>query len=479
MRTDIPQPTRLVDYQPPPYLIDEVALDFRLSPSATRVKARLTIRRAGDHAQPLRLDGEGLRPIAFAIDGRALAAGDYAVDDEGVTIAKVPTVFVLETEVEIDPAANSALIGLYISGGRFCTQCEAEGFRRITWFADRPDVLARFTVRIEADCAYAHLLSNGNLVASGSLPNGRHYAEWSDPFPKPAYLFALVAGELDVLEGSFTTMTGREVALKIYVDPGMAPRAAYALDSLQRAMKWDEETYGREYDLDLFMIVAVRDFNFGAMENKGLNIFNSSLLLADPETATDMDYERIESVVAHEYFHNWTGNRITCRDWFQLCLKEGFTVFRDQGFSADMRGEAVQRIKEVRASASSAVRRGWRPDRPSGPAGKLSEDRQLLYRDDLRKGRGADPHAEDHRRRRCFPPGVRSVFPALGRSRDHGRGFRRLFRRDVGPRSGRLFCLVRTGRHAEGVDRSALERGGEGARPDPASDDRADSGPVG
>ena len=240
-------------------------------------------------------------------------------------------------------------MGLYISGGRFCTQCEAEGFRRITWFADRPDVLSRFTVRIEADAAYGRLLSNGNLVASGAMPNGRHFAEWEDPFPKPAYLFALVAGELDVLEGSFTTMSGRAVALKVYVDPGMAPRAAYALDSLQRAMKWDEETYGREYDLDLFMIVAVRDFNFGAMENKGLNIFNSSLLLADPETATDLDYERIESVVAHEYFHNWTGNRITCRDWFQLCLKEGFTVFRDQGFSADQRGEAVQRIKEVRA----------------------------------------------------------------------------------------------------------------------------------
>ncbi len=349
MRTDIPQPVRLTDYRPPAYFVDEVRLAFDLAPAATRVRARLAIRRNGDHAEPLRLDGEGLKPISLAIDGRALDSAEYAIDGEGLTIHVVPEAFTLETEVEIDPAANSALIGLYISGGRFCTQCEAEGFRRITWYPDRPDVLAKFTVRIEADAGYPHLLSNGNLTASGDLPDNRHFAEWNDPFPKPAYLFALVAGELDVLEGSFITMSGREVALKVFVDPGMAPRAAYALDSLQRAMRWDEETYGREYDLDLFMIVAVRDFNFGAMENKGLNIFNSSLLLADPETATDMDFERIESVVAHEYFHNWTGNRITCRDWFQLCLKEGFTVFRDQGFSADMRGEAVQRIKEVRA----------------------------------------------------------------------------------------------------------------------------------
>ena len=296
MRTDIAQPIRLVDYRPPAYLIDEVRLEFRLEPSATRVKSILSIRRSGNHAEPLWLDGEGLKSIALSLDDRPLGAADYAIDGEGLTIHVVPETFPLESEVEIDPAANGALMGLYISGGRFCTQCEAEGFRRITWYADRPDVLSRFTVRVEADAAYAHLLSNGNLIASGALPGGRHFAEWNDPFPKPAYLFALVAGELDVLEGAFTTMSGREVALRVYVDPGMAPRAAYALDSLQRAMKWDEETYGREYDLDLFMIVAVRDFNFGAMENKGLNIFNSSLLLADPETATDFDYERIEGV---------------------------------------------------------------------------------------------------------------------------------------------------------------------------------------
>jgi aminopeptidase N len=350
MRTDVPQPTRLAEYRPPAFLIDEVSLDFNLEPSSTRVKARLTVRRDGDHTEALRLDGVRLKPISVAIDGRVLAAAEYRITDEDLTIAGVPDAFVLETEVEIDPAANTYLEGLYMSAGRFCTQCESEGFRKITWFPDRPDVLARYTVRIEADeAAYPRLLSNGNLVEAGALAGGRHYAVWNDPFPKPCYLFALVAGELDELADSLVTMNGRTVELRIYVDPGMATRATYAMDSLKRAMKWDEEAFGREYDLDLFMIVAVRDFNFGAMENKGLNIFNSSLLLADPETATDFDYERIEGVVAHEYFHNWTGNRITCRDWFQLCLKEGLTVFRDQSFSADQRGHAVQRIKDVKA----------------------------------------------------------------------------------------------------------------------------------
>ena len=349
MRTDTPQPIELADYRPPEYLIDEVHLDVLLAPNATRVKARLAVRRNGDHTAPLRFNGERLKPISVAIDGRALEAGEHAVDAEFLTIAAPPAAFTLETEVEIDPDGNKALEGLYMSAGRFCTQCEAEGFRKITWFPDRPDVLAKVTVRIEGDKAFPRLLSNGNLMDAGDLPGGRHYAVWTDPFPKPCYLFALVAGELDVLEDSFVTASGRKVELKIYVDTGMAGRAGYAMDSLKRAMKWDEETFGREYDLDLFMIVAVRDFNFGAMENKGLNIFNSSLLLADPETATDLDYERIEGVVAHEYFHNWTGNRVTCRDWFQLCLKEGLTVFRDQSFSADMLGHAVQRIKEVRA----------------------------------------------------------------------------------------------------------------------------------
>jgi aminopeptidase N len=349
MRTDTPQPIKLEDYRPPAYLVETLNLDFDLQPKTTRVKARLEVRRNGETADPLILDGVGLKLISVAVDGTALFPDAYEIAPEHLTIRDVPAAFTLETEVEIDPEGNKALEGLYMSGGRFCTQCEAEGFRKITYFPDRPDVLARYTVRMEADEGFKRLLSNGNLMQSGELANGRHYAVWNDPFPKPCYLFALVAGELDVLEDSFVTMSGRKVELKIYVDPGQAKRAAYAMDSLKRAMKWDEEVFGREYDLDLFMIVAVRDFNMGAMENKGLNIFNASLLLADPETATDLDYERIEGVIAHEYFHNWTGNRITCRDWFQLCLKEGLTVFRDQEFSADMRGHAVQRIKEVRA----------------------------------------------------------------------------------------------------------------------------------
>jgi aminopeptidase N len=349
MRTETPQPIRLSDYRPPAFLVDEVQLTFDLQPNSTRVKGRLSVRRNGEHKEPLVFNGERLTPVSVAIDGRPLAVGERTIDSEVLTIPDCPDAFVLETEVEIDPENNKALEGLYMSGGRYCTQCEAEGFRKITWWPDRPDVLSRFTVRIEADRKVRHLLANGNLVESGALPDGRHFAVWNDPFPKPCYLFALVAGELDVLEDKLTTMSGRTVDLRIYVDPGMAPRAAYAMDALKRSMKWDEEAYGREYDLDLFMIVAVRDFNFGAMENKGLNVFNSSLLLADPATATDVDYERIEAVVAHEYFHNWTGNRITCRDWFQLCLKEGLTVFREQGFCADMRGHAVARIKAVKA----------------------------------------------------------------------------------------------------------------------------------
>jgi aminopeptidase N len=349
MRTDTPHPIRLADYQPPAFLIDEVALDFALEPKATRVKARLTVRRNPEGSGPLVLDGVRLKLISVAIDGEALREGAYELAAEHLTLKETPEAFVLETEVEIDPEGNKALEGLYMSGGRFCTQCEAEGFRKITYFPDRPDVLSRFTVRMDADKAtYPRLLSNGNRIDGGEA-DGRHWALWQDPFPKPCYLFALVAGELDELADGFTTMSGRAIDLRIYVDPGMAPRAAYAMDALKRSMKWDEEAFGREYDLDLFMIVAVRDFNFGAMENKGLNIFNSSLLLADSATATDFDYERIESVVAHEYFHNWTGDRITCRDWFQLCLKEGLTVFRDQSFSADQRGAAVQRIKDVRA----------------------------------------------------------------------------------------------------------------------------------
>ncbi len=351
MRTEqpVPIPVRLQDYQPPAFRVEAAHLDFDLQPSATRVRTRLELTRQGAPDAALVLDGVKLKLISIAIDGRQLTPDDYSLTADGLSVADAPDAFLLETEVEIDPQANTALEGLYMSGGRFCTQCEAEGFRKITFFPDRPDVLARFTVRLEAEAkAYPRLLSNGNLVEEGDAAPGRRFAVWNDPFPKPCYLFALIAGELDELADSFVTMSGRTVQLRIYVDPGQSGRAAYAMDALKRSMRFDETAFGREYDLDLFMIVAVRDFNAGAMENKGLNIFNSSLLLADPETATDADYERIESVVAHEYFHNWTGNRITCRDWFQLCLKEGLTVFRDQAFSAQERGAAVQRIKDVR-----------------------------------------------------------------------------------------------------------------------------------
>ncbi|HEX7887122.1 MAG TPA: aminopeptidase N [Phenylobacterium sp.] len=349
MRTDTPQPIRLAEYRPPAFLVDEIQLTFDLAPNTTRVRAKMSVRRNGEHREPLVFNGERLKPLSVAIDGRALGPAEHTIDAEFLTIPDAPDAFSLETEVEIDPENNKALEGLYMSGGRYCTQCESEGFRKITFWPDRPDVLSRYTVRIEADRKIRHLLANGNLIEKGEMAGGRHYAVWNDPFPKPSYLFALVGGELDVLEDKLTTMSGRVVDLRIYVDTGMAPRAAYAMDALKRSMTWDEQAYGREYDLDLFMIVAVRDFNFGAMENKGLNVFNSSLLLADPATATDVDYERIEAVVAHEYFHNWTGNRITCRDWFQLCLKEGLTVFREQGFCADMRGHAVGRIKAVKA----------------------------------------------------------------------------------------------------------------------------------
>jgi len=349
MRTDTaPTPTLLADYTPPSHDIVSVYLDFNLEPSKTTVKSKLEITRLRD--EPLVLNGENIALKSVKLDGKTLKRSAYKLDQETLTLAKTPESFTLEIETTCDPSANSTLMGLYVSGGRFCTQCEAEGFRRITYYIDRPDVMSVFTVRIEADiAAYPSLLANGNKIEEGAVSNGRHFAVWNDPFRKPAYLFALVAGQFEVLEDSFTTMSGRHIPLEIFVDPGNGSKAEYAMDALKRSMKWDEEAFGREYDLDRFMIVAVRDFNFGAMENKGLNIFNSALLLADAESATDMNFERIESVVAHEYFHNWSGNRVTCRDWFQLCLKEGFTVFRDQEFSADQRGAAVQRIKDVRA----------------------------------------------------------------------------------------------------------------------------------
>jgi aminopeptidase N len=351
MRTEQARPVRLQDYRAPDWLVDAVHLDIALDPAATRVRARLKLRPnpAGAPA-PLVLDGDGLVLASLSLDGTRLAPQAYAASPDRLTIAQPPQrAFELAVETVVDPSANTQLMGLYRSSGTYCTQCEAEGFRRITYFPDRPDVMAVYTTRIEADKSEAPvLLANGNLVESGDLPAGRHFAVWHDPFPKPSYLFAMVGGALGCVEDSFVTRSGRKVALKIYVEPGKEQRCAYAMDALKRSMRWDEEAFGREYDLDIFMIVAVSDFNMGAMENKGLNVFNDRYVLASPDTAVDSDYAAIEAIIAHEYFHNWTGNRITCRDWFQLCLKEGLTVFRDQEFTADMRSRAVERIGDVR-----------------------------------------------------------------------------------------------------------------------------------
>ena len=340
---DAPPQIHLTDYVAPPWLIEQTSLTFRLQASATRVVSRIRFTpnpaRSGSH--DLWLDGENLTLIRASIDGVALTGLEPTATGLRVAAAALHTgPFDWEAEVEINPAGNTALEGLYMSRGLYCTQCEAEGFRKITFYPDRPDVMAPFTVRIEG--AAPVLLSNGNPTAQGP-----GFAEWHDPWPKPSYLFALVAGDLVAHSAPFTTASGRPVTLNIWVRPGDQGKCAYAMDALIRSMKWDERTYGREYDLDIFNIVAVDDFNMGAMENKGLNIFNSRYVLASPETATDGDYERIEGIIAHEYFHNWTGNRITCRDWFQLCLKEGLTVFRDQQFSADMRSAAVKRIDDV------------------------------------------------------------------------------------------------------------------------------------
>ena len=356
MRTEEPRPVRLKDYRPPDWLIETVALDVSLDATATTVRSKLTIRpNTGGTPAPLVLDGEELKLRSLTLDGKPLPNGSFLATPEQLTIAQPPNrPFTLEIETVIDPEANSQLMGLYRAGATYCTQCEAEGFRRITYFLDRPDVMAVYTTRIEADKNEAPvLLSNGNLIDQGDIPGtNRHFAVWHDPFKKPCYLFALVGGDLACIVDSFTTMSGREVALAIYVEPGKEDRCAYAMDSLKRAMRWDEEVFGREYDLDIFMIVAVSAFNMGAMENKGLNIFNDKYVLASPATATDTDYAHIEAVIAHEYFHNWTGDRITCRDWFQLCLKEGLTVFRDEEFSADQRSRAVERIGDVRALRS-------------------------------------------------------------------------------------------------------------------------------
>ncbi|MCR4268388.1 aminopeptidase N [Nitratireductor sp. ZSWI3] len=353
MRRDSGQIFRLEDYRPSDYLIPEVALTFRLAPDETIVTAVLTVeRRDGAPADsPLVLDGDGLVLAAFSVDGRKAQADGFEASPDKLTLARPPRAqrFTLTIETRLQPSRNKALMGLYVSNGVFCTQCEAEGFRRITYFLDRPDILSVYTVRIEAARAEVPLLlSNGNPVESGLIGEDRHFAVWHDPHPKPSYLFALVAGDLGAVKDTFTTASGRTVDLAIYVEHGKEPRATYAMDALKRSMRWDEERFGREYDLDVFNIVAVSDFNMGAMENKGLNVFNDKYVLADEDTATDLDFANIEAIIAHEYFHNWTGNRITCRDWFQLCLKEGLTVFRDHEFSADQRSRAVKRISEVR-----------------------------------------------------------------------------------------------------------------------------------
>ncbi len=347
---EAPEVIRREDYRAPDFFIDEVALYVDIRAGVTRITTDLVLRRNPVAAPdaPLRLHGEGMALRELLLDGLPLLPGDYLLDEKFLEVALVPASFRLRTVGEIDPAANTALEGLYVSHGMYCTQCEAEGFRRITWFLDRPDVMARFRTTIEADrVRYPLLLSNGNRTAHEDLSNGRHRATWEDPFLKPCYLFALVAGDLACLADEFITASGRVVTLQIFVEQQDLGKTAHAMDSLKRAMRWDEEVFGREYDLDIYMIVAVSHFNMGAMENKGLNIFNTSCVLANHRTQSDKAFQRVEAVIAHEYFHNWSGNRVTCRDWFQLSLKEGFTVYRDAEFSKDMHSRTVKRIEEV------------------------------------------------------------------------------------------------------------------------------------
>ena len=348
-----PKTTYRHDYTPPDYWIDTVDLDFVLDEDCTRVRSTLSVRR-NDSLQgdppPFVLNGEDLCLESVSVDGRRLEPKEYDNNEETLKVFSVPASFTFETVITTQPAANTALSGLYCTGGLFCTQCEAMGFRRITYFPDRPDIMSRYSTTITAhNTRYPVLLSNGNLVAEEMLDDGRRRVRWEDPFPKPSYLFALVGGDLRCHAGTFTTCSGREVKLEIWVEPENIDMCEHALVSLGNAMKWDEERFGREYDLDIYMVVAVNDFNMGAMENKGLNVFNAKYVLAKPETATDDDCLGIEAVIGHEYFHNWTGNRVTCRDWFQLTLKEGLTVFRDQEFTADMTSESVKRIDDVKA----------------------------------------------------------------------------------------------------------------------------------
>ena len=351
MLIETPAPVHLEDYTPPSFFVDAVHLDVDIRPGETIVTAQLQCRRnsSAPGGQPLVLDGEELETLSVGVDGRQLAPGEYRLNESQLVLEDVPAAFNLETQVRIRPENNTQLSGFYRSKDGFFTQCEPQGFRRITWFIDRPDVMARYTVTLHADkLAFPFLLANGNPVASGDEADGRHFVTWEDPFRKPSYLFAMVAGKLDVLRDSYRTVSGREVQLAIYVEPGKLDQCPHAMAALKKSMRWDEERFGLECDLDHYMIVAVGDFNMGAMENKGLNIFNTKYVLARSDVATDVDFENIDRVVAHEYFHNWTGNRVTCRDWFQLSLKEGLTVFRDQEFGADTHSRETARIREVR-----------------------------------------------------------------------------------------------------------------------------------
>ena len=351
MTTANPQTIYLQDYKVPDFLIEKIDLEFELNEDVTHVKSRLEVHANSASEQPsknLVLHGEALELKSISLDGKILSSSNYQIANDLLTIPNVPEKFILEIHTIIKPQENTSLSGLYKSSGNFCTQCEAQGFRRMTYFLDRPDVMARYTTKIIAEeKRYPILLSNGNPIASGKLDNGRHWVQWEDPFKKPSYLFALVAGHLEFIEDYFKTQSGRNVTLRIYVEKDNQDKCAHAMQALKKAMRWDEEKFGREYDLDIYMIVAISDFNMGAMENKGLNIFNTKYILARPETATDTDFIHVEAVIAHEYFHNWTGNRITCRDWFQLSLKEGLTVFRDQSFTADTTSKTVARIHDV------------------------------------------------------------------------------------------------------------------------------------
>ena len=376
---DVPAVKYLKDYRPPAFLVDTVELTVELADPDTRVEARMAVRRnpeAEGNGRPFVLDGRDLDPVSIALDGRELGPDAYALDDETLTLSDVPDAFVLETRVRIRPRENAALEGLYKSGDMFCTQCESEGFRRITFFPDRPDVMARYTCTVIGDKArYPILLSNGNRAKAGEMDDGRHWVRWEDPFPKPSYLFALVAGDLFCLSDTYRTRSGRNVGLEIYAEHENADKCDHAMEALKKSMRWDEETFGLEYDLDVYMIVAVNDFNMGAMENKGLNVFNAKYVLARPDTATDQDFWNIDRVVAHEYFHNWTGNRVTLRNWFQLSLKEGLTVYRDQEFSSDLTSRPVKRIGDARTLRAYQFPEDAGPmAHPVRPAGYIQMD---------------------------------------------------------------------------------------------------------